>query len=423
MGKTIAEKILGRASGKKDAKPGEFVTAKVDLHYNGHTSLGAIHEMVVKSGLPDGLPKLADPDRIAIMSGDHTGCHVPAQWAPTFKLSRELAARYGIKKFYEVGTGVCHVVAPEEGIVRPGMLVCAKDSHATTSGAVNALGIPVGAAETAWVYYTGEMWFQVPETIKLVCNGKLPAGVEAKDVFLYIAGKYSPSLAQYKSIEWKGPVIEAMGMDGRLTISGLSIELGAKCAPFEADETCLEYIASTPHGKEAFRPVSADPDAVYEKVLVEDFSKLEPQVAIPHDLDVVKPVSEVEGVKVDQCNMGSCSNGRYDDLVVAASIFKGRKVKARTILSPGSQKIYQKAVKNGIMQILVDAGVQIIAPSCMTCGFNGGCIADGEVAIGSTTRNNRGRYGAMNAQIYLASTATTAASAVMGKITDPRKLL
>jgi 3-isopropylmalate/(R)-2-methylmalate dehydratase large subunit len=230
-------------------------------------------------------------------------------------------------------------------------------------------------------------------------------------------------MAQYKSLEWKGPVIDAMGMDGRMTLACQSIELGAKCAPFEPDDTCLEYVRSTPNGGKEFWPSSADADAEYAEVYEEDFSHLEPQVALPHGFDVVKPVSEVEGVRVDQCNLGTCANSRYDDLVIAARIVKGRKLKARMIFSPGTWKIYRKAMEAGLLATLVDAGCVIIAPSCLTCSGGGACLADGEVAVGATTRNFKGRYGSPNAEIYLASPATAAASAVMGKITDPRKLL
>jgi 3-isopropylmalate/(R)-2-methylmalate dehydratase large subunit len=422
MGKTIAEKILSRASGR-DIRAGDFVNARVDLSYVPEEGLFEVHKKLVEAGLPDGLPKLADPDRVAVMLGDHQGCHASPIQASAYKASRELASRYGIKKLYDINTGIAHVAIPEEGLTRPGMLVCGKDSHTTTCGAVNALATPVSAVETAWIYLTGELWFRVPETIKFVCNGKLADGVEAKDIFLYVIGKYTPSLAQYKSIEWKGPLIDAMGMDGRMTISCHSIELGAKCAPFEPDKTCLDYVQSTLHGNEPSWPSPADPDAIYEQVFTEDFSNLPPQVALPHGFDVVKPVSDVEGVKVDQCNLGTCSNSRYDDLVMAARIVKGRKVKARTIFCPGTWKIYRRAIETGVMQTLVDAGVMITAPSCLPCSGRGACIADGEVAVGSTTRNFKGRYGSPNAQIYLASTATTMASALMGKLTDPRKVL
>ncbi len=423
MGKTIAEKILARASGKKDVEAGDFVTAKVDLHYNLETGLPEVHNKLIEAGLPDGLPKVADPEIIAIMIGDHQGCHGKPQDAEDYKLSRELAKKYGIKKVYDINTGIAHAVVPEEGLARPGMLVCGKDSHSTTCGAVNALSTPISGIETAWVYLTGELWFRVPETIKFICNGKLEDGIVAKDVFLYVIGKYMPSMAQYKSLEWKGSVIDDMGMDGRLTLACQSIELGAKFAPFEPDSTCLEHVRSTPHGSEVFWPTSADPDAVYEKVYEEDFSHLEPQVALPHGFDVVKPVSEVEGVKVDQCNLGSCANSRYDDLVMAARIVKGRKVKARMIFAPGTWKIYRRALKDGILETLIDAGVMVMAPTCLPCDGRGACIADGEVAVGSTTRNFRARYGSPNSEVYLASPATAAASAVMGKITDPRKLL
>ncbi|MFC2048576.1 aconitase family protein, partial [Chloroflexota bacterium] len=333
------------------------------------------------------------------------------------------AKRYGIKKLYDINTGIAHATVPEEGLARPGMLVCGSDSHTTTCGAVNALATPVSVIETAWIYLTGELWFRVPESIKFFCNGKLEDGVGAKDIFLYVIGKYTPSMAQYKSLEWKGPLIDSMGMDGRMTLACQSIELGAKCAPFEPDSRCLEYVMSTPRCRETFWPTSADPDAIYEKVYEEDFSHLEPQVALPHGFDVVKPVSEVEGIKVDQCNLGSCANSRYDDLAIVARIVKGRKLKARMIFSPGTWKIYRKALSTGILETLIDAGVMVMAPSCLPCNGRGACIANGEVAIGATTRNFRSRYGSPNSEIYLASPATAAASAVTGKITDPRKLL
>lgn len=423
MGKTIAEKVLGRASADKDVSAGDYVIAKVDLHYDVEIFLAEVHHRVVAAGLPDGLSEIANPDGLAIMLGDHQGCHAGPQDAAAYKLCRELATRYGIKKLYDINTGLAHAVVPEEGLARPGMLVCGSDSHTTTCGAVNALATPLSITETAWLYAKSELWFRVPETIKFICRGSLQDGVVAKDIFLYVIGKYTPSIAQYKSLEWKGPVIDAMGMDGRLTLSCQSLELGAKCAPFEPDGTCLEYVKSTPRAKEFFCPTPADPDAVYEKVYQEDFSQLEPQVALPHGFDVVKPVSELEGIKVDQCNLGSCANSRYDDLAIAARIVKGKKLRARMVFSPGTWKIYKKAMETGVLGTLIDAGVMIMAPSCLPCDGRGACIADGEVAIGATTRNFRGRYGSQNAEVYLASPATAAASAVTGRITDPRKLL
>jgi 3-isopropylmalate/(R)-2-methylmalate dehydratase large subunit len=422
MGKTIAEKILSRTAGRA-VKAGDLVTAKIDLHYNLETGMAEVHERLVKAGLANGLPKVANPDILAVMIGDHEGCHGKPKDAAAYKLSRELAQKYGISRVYDINTGVAHVAVPEEGLARPGMLVCAKDSHTTTCGAVNALATPVSVIETAWIYATGELWFRVPETIKIVCNGKLKDYVTSKDMFLYMIGKYSPSMGQYKSLEWKGPVIDSMSMDGRFTLSCHSVELGAKCAPFEPDDTCMEYVAATPRANEPCWPTASDLDAVYEKVYEEDFSNLEPQVAIPHGFDVVKPVSEVAGIRVDQCNLGSCANGRYEDLELFARIVKGRKVKARTIFSPGSWKVYTRAAQTGVLATLAEAGVMIQAPSCLNCGGRGSCIADGEIAVASTTRNFKGRFGAPESEIYLTSTATAAASAVMGKITDPRELL
>jgi 3-isopropylmalate/(R)-2-methylmalate dehydratase large subunit len=422
MSQTIAEKIFTRASGGNKVVAGDFVVAEVDFHYNLEMGMDEVHKKIVEGGLPDGLPELAHPERLALFLGDHGGCHAKSLDAAAYKISRDLAEKYGIR-LYDINTGICHVAISEEGLVRPGMLVCGKDSHTTTIGAVNALGIPVSAVETAWIYLTGELWFRVPESIKFVCAGKLQDGVEAKDIFLHVIGKYTPSMAQYKSLEWKGPVIDAMGMDGRMTLACQTIDLGAKCAPFDPDDRCLEYVGATSYGNETFWPAPADPDASYESVYTEDFSNLEPQVALPHGFDVVKPVSSLEGLKVDQCNMGSCANGRFDDLVMAARIVKGKKLKARMIFCPGSWKIYKRALQAGILETLVDAGAMIAAPSCLPCCGRGACIADGEVAMASTTRNFRGRFGSVNSDIYLASTATAAATAVMGKITDPRKLL
>ncbi len=423
MGMTIAEKVLARTSGEDKVEAGDFVNARVDLHYNLETWLVEVEEKIRESGLTDGLPRLADPDRIAIMLGDHEGCHADPHDVNDYKKSREIAERYGIKNIFEINLGLAHVTVPEEGLARPGMLVCGKDSHTTACGAVNAMAVPVTTTETAWIYYTGELWFRVPESIKYVCEGSLQKGVVAKDIFLYTIGKYSPSFAQYRSLEWKGPVIDEMGMDGRLTLACQSLELGAKCAPFEPDEKCMEYVASTPRGEETYWPTPADPDSKYEKVIEEDFTSLEPQVAIPHNFDVVKPVSEVEGIEVDQCNLGSCANSRYDDIEIVAKIVEGRRVKARTIISPGSWKIYRRAIESGIITTLIDAGVMVMAPSCLPCDGRGACIADGEVAMGATTRNFLGRYGSPKAEIYLASPATTAATAVEGRITDPRELL
>lgn len=423
MGNTIAEKILARASGHGEVKAGDYITAKPDLHYNVERGMAEVHKRLIEAGLPNGLPKLATPDKIALIIGDHSGCHGTAQVVGDYKTSRDLAVRYGIEKVYDINTGISHVVVPEEGLVKPGMLVCGRDSHSTTTGALNALATPISTVETAWFYLTGELWFSVPETIKFICNGKLQDGVMPKDIFLYMIGKYTPSLAQYKSLEFKGPLISHLSMDQRMTLACHGIELGAKCVPFEPDEICLDYVNSTPDHGVIWEPASADYDAVYEHVYQEDFTELEPQVALPHGFDVIKPVREVEGIKINQVNVGSCADTRYDDLALFARIVKGKKVKVRTIVCPGSWKVYRKALKDGLLATLADAGVMILAPSCLLCSGRGGCIADGEVAVGATTRNFKGRYGSPNAGIYLASTATAAASAVMGEIFDPRNLL
>lgn len=422
MGKTIAEKILSRASGK-DVQAGDIVTAKVDLQYTLEIGTAEVHKRLVKAGLPNGLPRVADPSRLAIMLGDHQSCHAKPSDAENYKLIRELAQRYGIDKLFDINTGVAHAAVPQEGLARPGMLVCGKDSHTTTVGCVNALGIPISEIETAWIYATGELWFKVPESVKMICRGKLPGGVCSKDVFLSIIGKYTPSMGQYKSIEWCGELIENMSMDARFTLACHSIELGAKCAPFLPDQTCLDYVASTPRANEEFWPTTPDEDARYSAVYEEDFSDLTPQVALPHGFEKVCPVTDVVGTKINQCNLGSCANGHIEDLLAVAEIVRGRKVKTRTIFSPATYKIYAEAAHMGLLATLADAGIMIQAPSCLDCAGRGACIANGEVAMSATTRNFRARYGSPNSEIYLASPATLAASALRGEITDPREYL
>ncbi|RKZ26714.1 3-isopropylmalate dehydratase large subunit [bacterium] len=415
---TIAEKILAKASGKKEVNPGEIVIAKVDVamsHENGR--------MVKKAFEKIGIKKVWDPEKIVIIF-DH---RIPAESEKTANLHkemREFVREQGIVNFFDINTGICHQVLAEKGFSRPGIVLIGTDSHTTTAGAFGAFSTGVGATDMAGVWATGEIWLRVPSTIKIVINGKLPPGVSAKDVILYIIGQKGIDGADYRSVEFHGETVREMSIASRMVLSNLSMEMGAKVAFVPPDEKTLEYVkARTRYPYEVVLP---DEDAEYEDVWEFDVSNLSPQIACPHTVDNVKPVEEVEGIEVHQAVIGSCTNGRLEDLRVAAEILKGRKVhkNTRLLVIPASWEIYKQAMKEGILEILIDAGAVILNPGCGPCvGAHEGILGKGEVAISSTNRNFRGRMGSPESLIYLGSPATVAASAVEGKITDPRKYL
>ncbi len=415
---TIAEKILAKASGKKEVNPGEIVIAKVDVamsHENGR--------MVKKAFEKIGIKKVWDPEKIVIIF-DH---RIPAESEKTANLHkemREFVREQGIVNFFDINTGICHQVLAEKGFSRPGIVLIGTDSHTTTAGAFGAFSTGVGATDMAGVWATGEIWLRVPSTIKIVINGKLPPGVSAKDVILYIIGQKGIDGADYRSVEFHGETVREMSIASRMVLSNLSMEMGAKVAFVPPDEKTLEYVkARTRYPYEVVLP---DEDAEYEDVWEFDVSNLSPQIACPHTVDNVKPIEEVEGIEVHQAVIGSCTNGRLEDLRVAAEILKGRKVhkNTRLLVIPASWEIYKQAMKEGILEVLIDAGAVILNPGCGPCvGAHEGILGKGEVAISSTNRNFRGRMGSPESLIYLGSPATVAASAVEGKITDPRKYL
>jgi 3-isopropylmalate/(R)-2-methylmalate dehydratase large subunit len=307
--------------------------------------------------------------------------------------------------------------------VRPGELIVGADSHTTTYGALNAAATGIGASEMAYVIQTGELWFMVPETIKFEITGKLSDCVYSKDVILYIAGKYSTEVAQYKSIEWTGSVVDEMSLDGRFTMSNMSVELGAKFGLFRADQKVIDYVKARTHKR--FEPAEPDPGAVYAETHAINGSALEPQVALPHSVGNVRPVLEVESVTVDQAVIASCCHGRIEDLEIAAKMLKGKKVhpKVRFYVATASWEIYKEALDKGILRTLLDAGVMIGNPSCGFCTGIQGVLASGERCIAATPRNFKGRMGSNDAEIFLASPATVTASAIKGRITDPREVI
>jgi 3-isopropylmalate/(R)-2-methylmalate dehydratase large subunit len=417
---TIAEKILARASGRNSVAPGNYVTAKIDRAMMPD-AFRLIRPVLKEAGISEDEFKLWDPERVIIVS-DHRVPAFDINSARAQKMARELARKLGVKHFYDVFAGICHQIMVEKGHVLPGQLIVGADSHTTTYGALNAASTGIGASEMAYVLGTGELWFMVPETIKFDIQGKLPPMVTSKDVILHIAGKYSTEVAQYKAIEWSGSAVDAMSMDARLTMGNMSVELGAKFGIFRADEKTIAYLKG--RTDKPIEPVDPDPDAVYAQTHVIDASALEPQVALPHNVGNVKPVSEAGNIVIDQAVIASCCHGRIEDLETAARIVKGKKIpkSVRFFVAPASWEQYKEALDKGIIGTLVDAGVLVGNPSCGLCTGYQGVLAEGESCVAATPRNFKGRMGSPDARIYLASAATVAASALKGKIVDPREV-
>lgn len=330
--------------------------------------------------------------------------------------------KYGIKNWLDMREGICHVVLPEKGFVKPGDLIVGSDSHTTTYGALGAFATGMGATDMAIVLATGEIWFKVPSTIKFNVEGKLQPMVMGKDIILHIIGEIGVEGASYKAMEFAGDTVKELSMDARFTLCNMAIEAGGKTGIIEPDEKTLKWVEE--RVRQPFKPVLNDPDAEYEEVIDVDASNLEPQVAKPPSPENSVPVSEVEGTKIDQAFIGSCTNGRLEDLRVAAKILDGREVAkmVRAIVIPASKEIYMKAMKEGLIEIFLKAGCVVCNSTCGPCiGAHLGLLAPGEVCISSSNRNFVGRMGSKDAKIYLASPATVAASAVTGEITDPRR--
>jgi 3-isopropylmalate/(R)-2-methylmalate dehydratase large subunit len=417
---TMAEKILARASGKTSVSPNDFVIAKVDLAMMPAGPTNAIKRLV-KSGISEADIKIWDPEKF-IGGIDHAAPPASEAFAETQKQFRESARKYGMKYFYDVYAGICHQVIHEKGHIVPGMLILGQDSHTTTYGALNVAATGIGISETAYVMMTGELWFRVPETIKIEVIGKLSEFVYSKDIVLEVAGKYGSDVAQYKAIEWLGSAIECVSLDGRFTMGNMSVELGAKFGIFRADQKTLDYVRSRTDKK--FEVVEPDPDANYAQTILIDGSKLEPKVALPHNVGNVVNAREAREITIDQAQIGSCCNGRIEDLETAARIIKGKKVApgVRFYVAAASWELYREAIERGIISTLLDSGAMVLEPYCGICtGFSAN-LAAGERCISATTRNFKGRMGSPKAEIYLGSPATVTASAITGRITDPREV-
>jgi 3-isopropylmalate/(R)-2-methylmalate dehydratase large subunit len=417
---TIVEKVLARASGRKQVEPGNYVTARIDMAMMPD-AFRLIRPNLKQAGIPESEFKLWDPERVVIVT-DHRVPAFDVVNARAQKMARDLAKSIGVKYFYDIFPGIGHQVVVEKGHALPGQLIVGADSHTTTYGALNAASTGIGASDMAYVLGTGELWFMVPETIKFDVQGSLPRCVESKDVILYVAGKYSTEVAQYKSIEWTGTAVDEMSLDARLTMANMSVEIGAKFGIFKADEKTLAYLKE--RTDKPLEPVDPDPDAHYAETYVVDASLLEPQVAFPHNVGNVRGISQVGDVPIDQAVIASCCHGRISDLETAARIVKGKKVAkgVRFFVAPASWEQYKIALEKGILSTLIDAGVMIGNPSCGLCTGYQGVLAEGETCVAAVPRNFKGRMGSPEASIYLASPATVAVSALAGKIVDPREV-
>jgi 3-isopropylmalate/(R)-2-methylmalate dehydratase large subunit len=427
MGMTMVEKILARATGQATVKAGDVVEPRVDLamsHENGALVLNQFIEIYKDTGLE---AKVWDPSRIAIIF-DH---RVPAESSKTAtnqKKIREFVGVQGITKFHDIRGdegGICHQILPENGYVRPGYVVIGTDSHTTSHGALGAFAFGIGATEMASVWALGSVLnVEVPGTIKVVVTGELPKFVQPKDLILHLIGKISAEGANFKVIEYHGPVIEKMPTSGRLTVCNMSVEAGATSGIVPPDAETLRYLKDVAGVQETVAAFGPDPDAVYDQVIEIDASMLEPQIACPHTVDNVKAVGEVAGKAVQQIVIGSCTNGRLDDIEIAANILKGKKVarSVRMLVFPASGRIFREALAKGYIATLMEAGAVVANSGCGPClGVHQGALADGEAALSTTNRNFKGRMGNPNSEVYLCSPAVAAASALTGVITDPRK--
>ncbi|MGA2681289.1 MAG: 3-isopropylmalate dehydratase large subunit [Candidatus Bathyarchaeia archaeon] len=416
----ITEKILAKASGKKAVHPGEIVDANVDM-VMVHDLTGPL---AVEAFKKIGVQKVWDNQK-AVVILDH---QVPAESvkaAELHKTMRQFAKDQNLR-IYDVGRGgICHQVMPEKGHVVPGTVIVGADSHTCTYGAFGAFATGIGSTEAAAVMATGKIWLKIPKAVKFVVSGEFQKFVTPKDLILSIIGHMSVDGATYESAEFTGPTIKGMSIAGRMTLCNMAVEMGAKNGIIEPDETTREFLKTRVKELPNFEALKSDKDSVYEQTMDFDVSKMEPQVACPSSVDNVKPISEVGNVPVEQAFIGSCTNGRIEDLRLAAQVLKGKRVKdgVRALVIPASQEVYRQAIDEGLMEIFTDSGAIVCGSACGPClGGHIGLLAAGETCVSSSNRNFIGRMGSTQASVYLASPATVAASAVTGKITDPRKM-
>ena len=417
MGKTFAEKALAGASGESEVVAGQIVDARPDVALS-HDNTAPIARTFYSLGID----RVKYPERLAITL-DHAVPAPSTQHAQNHAEVRQFVAKQGVRNFFEVGRGICHQVLSEEALVLPGELILGSDSHTTHFGWLGAFGAGVGRSEMAAIWATGELWLRVPESILIVVDGELPPGVTTKDLCLKIIGDLGADGGLYLSVEFTGTTLTTLSFDSRMVIPNMMAEFGAKNAYLAPDDRLLAWLQE--RATRDFTPLYPDPDAKYLAVHHFDASTLEPMVARPHTVDNVVPISEVAGTAVQQAFLGTCTNGRLEDLAAAAEVIRGRKVAkgTRFLVIPASSRVYMDAMEQGYLMTLMEAGAVIGTPGCGPCmGNHMGVPSPGEVTISSANRNFRGRMGTRESEIYLASPAVVAASAVTGVLTDPREL-
>jgi 3-isopropylmalate/(R)-2-methylmalate dehydratase large subunit len=417
--RTFAQKALERASGEQDLQPGQIVDVFPDL-YMSHTASWRCIRTLERMGVDE----LYDVDRIAMVM-DHIAPADNAKTAGYHALCRDFADRMGVRKFFDVNAGIAHVVLMEHGHIKPGELIIGTDSHSTIYGALGAFGTGVGFSEITATWVTGKLWMKVPESIKVEIEGPLARGTYPKDVMLRLIGDLGADGATYCSVEFHGSYVAQMSVSERMTLCNLAMEMGAKNAFVAPDAITQAYLDEAGADRDSYEALLPDPDAQYRQAEVVDGRSLVPQVAAPHTVDNVVPVTEVAGTKVDQVFIGSCANAKYDDLAIAADVLAGARVApgVRLVITPASSVIMAKAAADGIVTTLLEAGALITNPGCGACAGNGGAMADDEVTFSTANRNFQGRMGSYRSSIYLGSPATAAASAIRGVITNPQELL
>ncbi len=420
MGMTITEKILARAAGQDSVVPGQLVDAKLDVVLCHDVTTPPAISMLVERGID----KVFNPEKI-VVTPDHFQPGKDIKSAELHKRLHEWAIRHKIRHYYPIGkAGVCHAILPEQGHVRPGEVIVGADSHTCTHGALAAFSTGIGSTDLAASIATGELWFRVPESMKFVLNGSLGHGVYSKDVVLAVIARIGTDGALYRAMEFVGPALSEMSMEARMTITNMAIEAGGKSGIIGFDDVTKQYLDEHLKDKTEYTVFESDTDAEYVATEEFDCSALEPMVALPHLPSGGVAIGECAGMVMDQAYIGSCTNGRIEDLRIAASIMKGKQVAIRTIVVPATPVIWKQAKDEGLFDVFYDAGCVISAPTCGAClgGFMG-VMAAGEKCVSTTNRNFVGRMGHPKSEVYLASPATAAASAIEGKLTDPRAYL
>lgn len=422
MAQTMAEKLLSRNNlAGRPVAAGDLVEARIDgamVHYHATEPMV---DMAKEAGFDEGLPRVWDPERVFVLM-DHHQPVLSQKQADQNAVVRGEVERLGIRCFHDAEPGIAHQMMLDYGLARPGELVVGNDSHTLGYGAVNAGSTGITRADMFYVLLFGELWFQVPASVKIVLEGRQPPYPIAKDIMLYLAGSYGEDFAQNMSIEYSGPLVPQLSIDSRMCLSTHGVELGAKFAMFAADARTREFLR--PRTDKRYEPIEADEDAHYERTIRVDVDRMPFMVAKPHQFGNVVPVAEVAGTRIHQAQIGSCANGRFEDIEIAARVLKGRKVAkgVRFLISPASQQVYLQCLKAGLVEQLVESGVQVITPGCGICQPKVGFLADREVCITATTRNFKGRKGSLLADIYLGGPLTVAAAALAGEIVDPKEV-